>query len=108
MNQNGSLVKINHSPKLISNDLRLQFETTTGGIGIALLPEPIVAATIKSKLLEHVLPEWSAVANIIYLAYPSPRGILPSVRSVLDYLIKHLPAGINERSVVADTFRNLP
>lgn len=105
VNRDGISIRVNHSPKLVSNDLRLQFETATNGIGIALLPEPIVAATIESKVLEHVLPEWSAAENLIYLAYPRPRGILPSVRSVIDYLMNHLPAGIQERSMIADAFR---
>lgn len=52
-----NMVKINHSSKLISNDLQLQFETAENGVGIALLPEPIVAATVESKVLEHVLAE---------------------------------------------------
>lgn len=54
-----------------------------GGIGVALLPEPIV----------------SAAEHIIHLVYPSPRGMRPSVRSLIDYLMIHLPAGIQERSV---------
>ena len=105
VNQGGISTRVNHSPKLISNDLRLQFEAAINGIGLALLPEPTVAAAIDSKVLEHVLPEWSAAENLIYLAYPRPRGILPSVRSVIDYLMKNLPAGIQERSMIADTFR---
>jgi DNA-binding transcriptional LysR family regulator len=105
VSQEGVSSKVHHTPKLISNDLRLQFETATNGIGIALLPEPIVAASIESKLLEHLLPQWAAKANLIYLAYPRPRGILPSVRSLIDYLMNHLPAGIQERSMIADAFR---
>lgn len=90
---------LHHTPQLVSNDLRLQLEAATHGIGIALLPEPIVAASIKSGLLVHVLPEWTAATHIIHLLYPSPRGMLPSVRSVIDYLMIHLPASIQERSV---------
>ncbi|SFB11235.1 LysR substrate-binding domain-containing protein [Azotobacter beijerinckii] len=107
IDRSGTRLEVNHSPRLISNDLRLQLEAAVGGIGIALLPEPIVAATIRARLLERVLPEWSATANIIHLLYPSPRGMLPSVRSVIDYFMIHLPIGIQERSVVADAFRIL-
>jgi DNA-binding transcriptional LysR family regulator len=99
----GATCTVNHSPRLQTNDLRLQFEAVIGGIGIGLLPEPILATSITSGLLEHILPAWSATPNEICLAYPSPRGILPSVRSVLDYLSTHLPAVIQERSAVADS-----
>lgn len=90
---------LHHTPTLVSNDLRVQLEAATHGIGIALLPEPIAAAAIKSGLLVHLLPDWTGANHIIHLLYPSPRGMLPSVRSVIDYLMIHLPASIQERSV---------
>ncbi len=93
---------VQHAPRLLSNDLRLQLEAATHGSGIALLPEPIVAASIRSGLLVHVLPEWAAATHIIHLLYPTPRGMLPSVRSLIDYLMIHLPASIQEGSVVAE------
>jgi hypothetical protein len=34
-----------------------------------------------------------------HLVYSSPRGMLPSVRSLIDYLMIHLPASIQQRSV---------
>mgnify|MGYP001618920084 CR=1 FL=1 len=86
-------------PVLASNDMRFQFEAATHGIGIALLPEPIVAAAVRGGVLELVLPEWTAAEHIMHLIYPSPRGMLPSVRSLIDYLMIHLPASIQESSV---------
>jgi DNA-binding transcriptional LysR family regulator len=80
-------------PRLISGDLRVQLEAAKHGIGIALLPEPIVSTALHAKLLEHVLPNWSAPEHIIHLVYPPPRGMLPSVRSLIDYLTIHLRAG---------------
>ncbi|MBS1130724.1 MAG: transcriptional regulator [Proteobacteria bacterium] len=99
----GVMHSVSHIPRLQTNDLRLQLEATIGGAGIALLPEPIAAISIKKGLLEHLLPTWSASSNLLCLAYPAPRGMLPSVRSVLDFLLLHLPAVIRERSVIADT-----
>lgn len=101
--QEGVVCPVSHFPRLQTNDLRLQLEAAIGGAGIALLPEPIVAVSIKAGLLEHVLPAWSASSNLLCLAYPAPKGMLPSVRSVLDFLLAHLPAVIHERSVIADT-----
>lgn len=94
---------VTHMPVLASNDMRFQFEAATHGIGIALLPEPIVAAAVHSGLLELVLPEWTATEHIVHLVYPSPRGMLPSVRSLINYLMIHLPASIQERSVTEKT-----
>lgn len=99
----GEACLVSHFPRLQTNDLRLQFEAAIGGAGLTLLPEPIVAVSIKTGLLEHVLPAWAALSNHLCLAYPAPRGMLPSVRSVLDFLLEHLPAMIQARSVIADT-----
>lgn len=93
------------SPRLVADDLRLLLESAIHGIGIALLPEPIVTAAIRAGLLTQVLPDWTATTHRIYLLYPSPRGMLPSVRSLIDYLLAHLPASIEERSIEADVMR---
>ncbi|HHK4226758.1 TPA: LysR substrate-binding domain-containing protein [Pseudomonas aeruginosa] len=95
---------VTHSPRLSSDDLRMQLEAAVHGIGIALLPEPIVSAAVQRGILEVVLPAWSAATHVIHLLYPSPRGMLPSVRSLIDYLSNHLPACIQERSVILESF----
>lgn len=87
------------APRLISGDLRLQLEACIHGIGIALIPEPIVSTALKKGQLVHVLPEWYGAEHIIHLMYPKPQGLLPSVRSLIDYLIIHLPASILEQSI---------
>jgi DNA-binding transcriptional LysR family regulator len=98
----GNETIVRHSPRLISGDLRMQYEAAIHGLGIALLPEPIVAASVRSEVLKQVLPGWTGTMHLIYLLYPSPRGMLPSVRSLIDHLTVHLPASIQERSVVVD------
>lgn len=98
----GREVLVTHTPRMASDDLRLQLEAAIHGIGVALLPEPIVSASVRSGALELVLPEWAAAVHRIHILYPRPRGMLPSVRSLIDYLTIHLPASIQERSVVID------
>lgn len=90
----GRTENVSPSPRLSTDDLRLQLEAAIHGIGIALLPEPIVSASVGSGVLEVVLPQWSAATHIIHLLYPQPRGMLPSVRSLIEYLTVHLPASI--------------
>jgi len=72
--------------------LRTRLQAAIRGIGIALLPEQAVSAPVKEGVIERVLPEWSAVNSILHLVYPTPRGMLPSVRSLIDYLLVHVPA----------------
>jgi DNA-binding transcriptional LysR family regulator len=86
-------------PRLVTSDLRMRLQAAIRGIGIALLPEQVVAAPLKEGLVARVLPQWSGAKNILHLVYPTPRGMLPSVRSLIDYLLIHVPAWLQERSI---------
>ena len=96
---NDEVCELTLDAKLVSSDMRVQFAAAVEGIGVALLPEPIVAAALADGVLERLLPGWSATPNHLHLAYRSPRGMLPSVRSLIDYLAQRLPEEIRLRSV---------
>ena len=85
-----------HLPCLISDDLSMQLDAALNGLGIAMLPEPIVVGWVRSGALEVVMPSWAGPPHLIHLLYPKPKGMLPSVRSVIDYLSLHLPQLILE------------
>jgi DNA-binding transcriptional LysR family regulator len=87
------------TPRLVTSDLRTRLQAAIHGIGIALLPEQAVSAPLKEGLIERVLPDWSGAKNILHLVYPTPRGMLPSVRSLIDYLLIHVPIWLQERTV---------
>jgi len=82
------------APRLAADDFRVQLEAATLGTGVALLPRIIASGALRAGRLEHVLQEWSAPGQSILLVYPPPRGMLPSVRSLIDYLTANLPATI--------------
>ena len=86
-------------PRLVTSDLRVRLQAAIHGIGIALLPEQVVSAPLKAGRIERVLSEWSGAKNILHLVYPTPRGMLPSVRSLIDYLLIHVPTWLQERSI---------
>jgi DNA-binding transcriptional LysR family regulator len=86
-------------PRLVTSDLRTRLQAAIHGIGIALLPEQVVSAPLNEGLIERVLSEWSGANNILHLVYPTPRGMLPSVRSLIDYLLIHVPTWLEERSI---------
>lgn len=88
-------------PRLVTSDFRVQLEAAIHGIGVALLPEPIVSGALSSRRLEHVLPDWAAVGHMLHLVYPPPKGMLPAVRSLIDYLMIHLPAQIQESQAIS-------
>lgn len=93
--RNGSMLGVKPNPRLVSTDLRVLHQAALHGIGIALLPTPIVNEALCSRALVQVLPEWTASEHLIHLVYPPPRGMLPSVRSLIDHLVAHLPPAIH-------------
>lgn len=93
---------LNHRPCLVSDDLRMQLEAAINGLGVALLPEPITNASVLGGVLEVVIPQWSGPDHNVHLLYPTPRGMLPSVRSLIDFLSTHLPTSIQQRSIVIE------
>jgi len=90
----GATERVQVTPRLGSSDFRVHLEAAIHGIGIALLPEPIVSNPLRSGQLMHVLPGWEADSHVLRLVFPTPRGMLPAVRSFIDYLMIHLPARI--------------
>ena len=87
--------RVTGAPRLLTNDLNIQLSAAVAGIGLALLPETTAASALSDGRLHHVLPDWSTPEYSLHLVYPLPRGILPSVRSFIDFLTTNLwPNGL--------------
>jgi len=56
------------------------------GIGVVQMPTMVVSDDIRAGRLVEVLPDWAPRAGIIHAVFPSRRGLLPSVRALLDFL----------------------
>ena len=80
--------KVQCHPRLTTTDLTALREATLQGLGIAKLPELMVAEDIKQGCLIHVLPEWQPKPELIHLVYTSRRGLLPSMKLLIDFLVK--------------------
>lgn len=75
---------IRHNPRYISEDLMALRVAALAGAGICQLPEYIIQDDLKAGTLIPVLPEWTSRISVIYVAFPSRRGLLPSVRKFID------------------------
>ena len=56
------------------------------GVGVANLPWLMVSDEIRHGQLKHLLPDWAPRRQVVHAVYPSRRGLLPSVRTLLDHL----------------------
>lgn len=77
---------IPHVPRLITGDMAALREAAIAGVGMAALPTMMVWRQVDAGQLVHILPDWQPPAGIVHAVFPSRRGLLPSVRTLLEFL----------------------
>ncbi|AKU21479.1 LysR family transcriptional regulator [Massilia sp. NR 4-1] len=81
-----------HSPKFVTTDMTTLRHLAVAGVGVVHLPLMMVRAELDAGRLVRLLPEWAPSREIIYAAFPSRRGLIPSVRALLDFLAERFAA----------------
>jgi DNA-binding transcriptional LysR family regulator len=75
-----------HSPRLVTDDLHTLRQSAISGVGVACLPALLVAEDLSGGALVRLLPSLSAQSGVVHAVFPSRRGMVPAVRSLLDSL----------------------
>jgi DNA-binding transcriptional LysR family regulator len=83
--ENGESSSVPVEPRLGSGSFEILIAAACQGTGIALLPATYCQNALATGALVRVLPEWSGTDGIIHLVFASRRGMLPSVRAVIDF-----------------------
>lgn len=78
------------TPRLITDDMIALRIAVIEGVGIVQLPNMIVKDALKSGVLIELLPQWSPKSGRIHVVFPFRRGLMPSVRALIDYLVKRM------------------
>ena len=89
-NGNDDQESVNVQPRLATGDFGVLVGAARAGVGIALLPEPNCGKELEAGSLVRVLPGWDVAGGLLHLVFPSRRGMLPSVRAVIDFLAEAL------------------
>jgi DNA-binding transcriptional LysR family regulator len=79
-----------HEPRLSANTLPVTRHAVLDGVGIGLLPEFACLEPLADGRLERVLPAWQGLEGRLHIVFKSTRGLLPSVRAVIDFVSKAL------------------
>lgn len=85
-NDNGRAIEIAVAGPLIANDFPTMLGAALEGVGLAQLPEPIVAEGLRTKKLVQVLEPYAPVMPGVFLYYPSRRQIMPKLRAFIDHV----------------------
>lgn len=69
------------------------------GLGIVHLPLIVVRPDIDEGRLVNLLPNWAPKPRLVHAAFPSRRGLLPSVRALIDFLGEEFSRSNNQRAL---------
>ncbi|MEO8523652.1 MAG: LysR substrate-binding domain-containing protein [Caldimonas sp.] len=94
VSSDGRTLQLHHKPRLLCSDYTVQYEAAAAGVGVALLPLRIAWRGLNSGALVRVAREWSSPEQDIYLVFVSRRGMLPSVRALIDHLALQVPLAL--------------
>lgn len=88
----GEHVAVHHQPRLVTRGMRALRDAALAGVGIVQLPRMLTDAPIADGRLVQVLQGWAPREEIVHAVYPSRRGMLPSVRALIDFLAERFAA----------------
>lgn len=78
---------IHHHPRFVTTDMLALRSAAIAGVGVVQLPYVMVREQLTEDSLVKLVADWSPRKELIHAVFPTRRGLLPSVRSVLDYLV---------------------
>lgn len=80
---------VRHKPSLLCMNPGVQLEAAISGIGIALLPQIVVAEALSEGQLLRILPEWTTDTHAIAAVFPTRKHLNPAVSVFIDFLAHH-------------------
>lgn len=92
---------ITHRPVLVADDLLTLKFAVLGGVGLGILPDYMCRDDIERGRLVPVLPEWAPQPGIVHAVFASRRGLVPALRSFLDFLGSRLVSGPTTMSLTS-------
>lgn len=75
-----------HTPRLVTDDMVMLRAAAVAAVGVVQLPSMVMCEEIAAGSLVPLLPEWTLPHGLVHLVFPSRRGLLPSVRALIDFL----------------------
>jgi len=98
-NNGGNAIEIAVSGPFIAHDFPTMLGAAMEGMGLAQLPEPMVAEGLRAGKLVEVLKPLAPVIPGVFLYYPSRRQVMPKLRAFID----HVKSRQAEQGKVPDT-----
>lgn len=84
----GATATIPYRPRLVSDDMHSLRAAAVAGLGVVQLPAMLLEDELRSGRLVRLLPEWCSKGALVHAVFPSRRGLVPSVRALIDFLAR--------------------
>ncbi len=89
---NEASVRIQYTPRLVTDDMSQLLQAAIESVGVVQLPDLVAEGALRSGALVSLLPEWTPAAGTVQAIFPTRRGLLPSVRALIDFLASEYAA----------------
>ena len=84
--QHGKATTVTHQPRFITADMLALRAAAVAGVGVVQLPRLTIQEQLKRGELVCLLDKWQLHRDLIHVVFPSRRGLLPAVRTLIDEL----------------------
>ena len=84
--EDGATADIPHRPRLVTDDMAVLRQAALAGVGAVQLPRLAVWKDLQEARLVRLVPRWRPKNEVVHAVFPSRRGLLPSVRTLVDFL----------------------
>lgn len=88
----GALTSVRHRPRYVTGNMSALRTAALAGIGVVQLPVMVVSEELARGDLVSALPAWEPRREIVHAVFPSRRGLLPSVRALLEHFAERFEA----------------
>ena len=85
-------VDVRHRPRFITGGMPALRSAAVAGVGIVQLPTMMLGPQFERGELVRVMPGWAPRREVIHAVFASRRGLLPAVRTLVDFLAERFAA----------------
>lgn len=83
---------VRHVPRFVTTDMVALRNAALASVGVVQLPTLMVCDQLADGSLVRLLPDWPPRREIVHAVFPTRRGLLPSVRLLIDHLARRFGA----------------
>ncbi len=90
----------------IANDFPTLLGAAVEGVGLAQMPGPIAASTLRAGKLVQMLEPFAPMAPGVFLYYPGRRQMMPKLRAFIDHMKSRSDSSANKTRTHVDRARS--